>query len=137
MSNDNLIIYYAAENQLVVHCNSTGYLLFIKNSKEPDVMPKSGLLELSTIYGEKLDRNLVMDKLADYIKLDRNPAKLGSICLELDTYNDDEEEKHLILDGEDEELVETIDAINEYGFFTIGSLTFHTEFNKLFFSQAI
>lgn len=137
MSEDNLVIFYANDNQLVVHSNSTDYLLFIKNSKEPDVMPKSGLLELSTIWGEKVQRDYVMDKLCDYIKLDRKPQRLGVICMELDTCNDDELERHLILECENEELIETLDSINEYGFSSVGNLSYQTEFNKIFFQSSM
>jgi len=132
---DNLVVFYATENLLVIHNSISNFLIFIKNSKEPDVIPKTGLLELSNIYGEKLLREDVLDKLSDYIKLGKYPKKLGVICRELDTYNDDEIENHLILEVENDDLIETLDGINEEGFYTIGSYNYNTEFNKLFFSE--
>ena len=137
----SLTVYLAKEDNLVIYNPTTEYLLFIKNSEEPDKLPSQGLLELSQIYGKKVAPDAAFGEfLGNYTGLDGATRfqLIGRICRELDTYDADEIENHLIVlvdENEAEEIVETLDVLNEYGFHTIGSYSYNTEFNRITYTE--
>ena len=145
----SLIVYLAKEDHLVIYNPGTEYLLFIKNSSEPDKLPTEGLLELSQIYGKKITADHAFDYFVhNYTgRVDDDTTRLdllGRICRELDTYDKDEVENHLIVlvegkhstnENESEQFVETLDMINEEGFYSVGSYSYNTEFNRISYPE--
>lgn len=140
----SLTVYLAKEDNLVVYNPTTEYLLYIRNAEEPDKLPTTGLLELCQVYGKKVGPDSAFDQfLVNYIRKDEDRSVggfplLGRICRDLDTYDLDEIENHLIILGDEsqaEELVESLDLMNEEGFHTLGPYTYNTEFNRIVFQE--
>jgi hypothetical protein len=127
-------IYYATDSEAIYYIKDTGYLIHIVNSDEPEIYPKSGILEISKMYGVKIDDDqppilqvaLYLQKLVAWPMLATNYR-------ELDTVNDEQIENHLIVLDNNEDIVKTLDIINEDSLNNIGNYTYQSEFHKLFY----
>jgi hypothetical protein len=127
-------IYYATDSEAIYYIKDTGYLIHIINSDEPEIYPKSGILEISKMYGVKIDDDqppilqvaLYLQKLVAWPLIATNYR-------ELDTVNDDQIENHLIVLDNNEDIVKTLDIINEDSLNNIGNYTYYSEFHKLFY----
>jgi len=127
-------IYYATDSEAIYYIKDTGYLIHIVNSDEPEIYPKSGILEISKMYGVKIDEDqppilqvaLYLQKLVVWPILATNYR-------ELDTVHDEQIENHLIVLDNNEEIVKTLDIINEDSLNNIGNYTYQSEFHKLFY----
>ena len=127
-------IYYATDSEAIYYIKDTGYLIHIVNSDEPEIYPKSGILEISKMYGVKIDDDqppilqvaLYLQKLVAWPMLSTNYR-------ELDTVNDEQIENHLIVLDNNEDIVKTLDIINEDSLNNIGNYTYQSEFHKLFY----
>lgn len=127
-------VYYATDTEAIYHSKDTGYLIHIVNSDEPEIYPKSGILEISKIYGVKIDDDQPpILQVALYLQKLVSWPIIATNYRELDTVSDDQIENHLIIMNEDEDIVKTLDQINEDGLNNIGNYTYHSEFHKLFY----
>lgn len=127
-------VYYATDTEAIYHVKDTGYLIHIVNSDEPEIYPKSGILEISKIYGVKIDDDQPpILQVALYLQKLVSWPIIATNYRELDTVNDDQIENHLIIMNEDEDIVKTLDQINDDGLNNIGNYTYQSEFHKLFY----
>ena len=127
-------VYYATDTEAIYHIKDTNYIIHLVNSDEPEIYPKSGILEISKIYGIKLDEDQpAILQVALYLQKLVSWPLIATNYRELDTVNDDQIENHLIIMNEDEDIVKTLDYINEEGLNNIGNYTYHSEFHKLFY----
>ncbi len=127
-------VYYATDNNAIYYVDDTKYIIHIVNSDEPEIYPKSGILEISKIFGVKLDDDQPpILQVALYLQKLVSWPLIATNYRELDTVNDDQIENHLIVISDDEDIVKTLDILNEDGLNNIGNYTYHSEFHKLFY----
>lgn len=127
-------VYYATDTEAIYHIKDTNYIIHLVNSDEPEIYPKSGILEISKIFGVKVDDDQpAILQVALYLQKLVSWPLIATNYRELDTVNDDQIENHLIIMNEDEDIVKTLDYINEEGLNNIGNYTYHSDFHKLFY----
>jgi hypothetical protein len=136
-------VYLATENTLIVWCPETQYLAKVENTPEPSKYPTEGLLELTRIYIYSFDTHATPMKLMQQILSLELNSGLDSACVwihaatnyrDLDSATFDcDIENHLMIHqpDEDEQIINTIDYINEEGLYAVGAYQYETQFQKM------
>ena len=139
-------VYLATENTLIVWCPETQYIVKVENTPEPSKYPTEGLLELTRIYiyrveqaktttittpMKRMQRILSLELNADsaltWIHAATNYRDLDSATFDCDIEN------HLMIQqpDDDEQIINTIDHINEEGLYSVGAYQYETQFQKM------
>jgi hypothetical protein len=134
-------VYLATENTLIVWCPETQYLVKVENTPEPSKYPTEGLLELTRIYihslkhattttatpMKRMQQILSLELNAEWIHVATNYRDLDSATFDCDIEN------HLMIQQPDDEeqIITTIDYINEEGLYSVGAYQYETQFQKM------
>ena len=135
-------VYLATENRLIVWCPETQYLVKVENTPEPSKYPTEGLLELTRIFIHSVDTSattttpmklmqqilsLELDSTYEWIHVATNYRDLDSATFDCDIEN------HLMIQqpDDDEQIINTIDYINEEGLYAVGAYQYETQFQKM------
>jgi hypothetical protein len=132
----SLEVYLATENTLIVWCPETQYLVKVENIPEPSKYPTEGLLELTRIYihtptpttpMKRMQQILSLELNAEWIHVATNYRDLDSATFVCDIEN------HLMIHqaDDDEQIINTIDYINEEGLYAVGAYQYETQFQKM------
>jgi len=130
-------VYLAAENTLIIWSPETQYLVKVENTPEPSKYPTEGLLELTRIYIHHVEHTtttpmklmqqiLSLELNAEWIHVATNYRDLDSATFDCDIEN------HLMIhQKDDEQIINTIDYMNEEGLYAVGAYQYETQFQKM------
>jgi len=131
-------VFLTVDSKAVYYWADRGLMLYIQSQDMPDTKPSGGMIELSRIYVASVSgvKEVVEKVVSIYNDDEHGIPRVGSIYRELETYNDDEIEDHLITEPnttevESTNLIDFLDLINMEGLGTIGSNEYYTEFQKI------
>ena len=137
----SLEVYLATENTLIVWCPETQCLVKVENTPEPSKYPTEGLLELTRIFIHSVDTHVTPMKLMQQIlslELNADPNStwihVATNYRDLDSATFDcDIENHLMIHqpDDDEQIINTIDYINEEGLYAVGAYQYETQFQKM------
>ena len=137
----SLEVYLATENTLIVWCPETQCLAKVENTPEPSKYPTEGLLELTRIFIHSFDTHVTPMKLMQQIlslELNADPNStwihVATNYRDLDSATFDcDIENHLMIHqpDDDEQIINTIDYINEEGLYAVGAYQYETQFQKM------
>ena len=145
-----ITIHHASDNRVLFEykCDDNHILIDIKLSIKPNKKPESGIMELNKIFIRKVEKEteikkclmIIMERLLstddnDWILFSRN-------CVDFDYDSRDEyQENHMFIltnilpTNEIESIVGIIDEFNAESLYSIGSFTYDTEFQKIFYME--
>ncbi len=136
----SLEVYMATENTLIIWSPETQYLVKVENTPEPSKYPTEGLLELTRIYihhveqatttttpMKRIQQILSLELNAEWIHAATNYRDLDSAAFDYDIEN------HLMIHQHDDEeqIMNTIDYMNEEGLYAVGAYQYETQFQKM------
>jgi len=144
-------VYLATENTLIVWCQETQYLVKVENTPEPSKYPTEGLLELTRIYIHSVEQATTtattttttpMKRMQQILSLELNSSPDSALTWihvatnyrDLDSATFDcDIENHLMIHqpDNDEQIINTIDYINEEGLYSVGAYQYETQFQKM------
>jgi hypothetical protein len=138
----SLEVYLATENTLIVWCPETQYLVKVENIPEPSKYPTEGLLELTRIYIHSVEHATAtpMKRMQQILSLELNVEPtltwihVATNYCDLDSATFDcDIENHLMIQQTDDEeqIITTIDYINEEGLYAVGAYQYETQFQKM------
>lgn len=142
----NVEVYLATENTLIVWCPETQYLVKVENTPEPSKYPTEGLLELTRIYIHSVEHATAtatatpMKRMQQILSLELNAdptltwlhAATNYRDLDSATFDCDIENHLMIQQTDDEEqIITTIDYMNEEGLYSVGAYQYETQFQKM------
>lgn len=144
----NIKILYADEDKLYfVYKSIEDKLHILVNvvlTPRPDTKPDKGIMELNKISILKLDpeveQTVVLNNVSEHLSGNGDWITFARNCIDFDSVSDDSYVEHhlyIITDkvtqSEAEAIVGILDELNAEGLHSIGSFTYDTEFQKLFY----
>ena len=136
-------VYLATEHTLIVWCPETQYFLKVENTPEPSKYPTEGLLELTRIYVYSVEHSTTtttpMKRMQQILSLELNADPALTWIYAATNYRDldsaafdcDIENHLMIQQPDDEQIINTIDYINEEGLYSVGAYQYETQFQKM------
>lgn len=145
-----ITIHHASDNRVIFEYkgDDNHILIDIFLTIKPNKKPESGIMELNKIFIKKLDVEIDLRKMLTIImerllSTDNNDWMLFSRnCVDFDYDSRDEyQENHMFIltdaipSNEIESIIGIIDEFNAESLYSIGSFTYDTEFQKIFYME--